>query len=60
VTEQKLGLLRSELDFAQAESIIQAGLHEFFDSLQFKMNTIDECVYVDFFAHRPTQQAQSA
>jgi uncharacterized alpha-E superfamily protein len=60
VTEQKLGMLRSELDYAQAEAIIQSGLHEFFDSLQFKMNTIDECVFADFFAHRPTQQAHSA
>ncbi len=61
VTEQKLGLLRSELDYAQADSIIRSGLHEFFDSLQLKMNTIDECVFADFFAHTPTQQqAQGA
>ena len=60
VTEQKLGLLRSELDFAQAEAVIQSGLHEFFDSLQIKMNTIDECVFADFFAHRSFQQAQTA
>lgn len=60
VTEQRLGLLRSELDFAQAESVIQAGLHEFFDSLQIKMNTIDQCVFADFFAHLSSQQAQSA
>jgi uncharacterized alpha-E superfamily protein len=59
-TEQKLGLLRSELDYAQADAIIRSGLHEFFDSLQFKMNTIDECVFADFFAHRTTQQAHSA
>ena len=53
-------MLRSELDYAQADAIIRAGLHEFFDSLQIKMNTIDECVYADFFAHRPTQHAQGA
>jgi hypothetical protein len=41
------------LDYAQVESILQAGLHEFFDSLQAKMNTIDECILGDFFAQRP-------
>jgi len=51
--EQKLGLLRSELDYAQVEPILQSGLHEFFDALQLKMNTIDECVRGDFFAQRP-------
>jgi uncharacterized alpha-E superfamily protein len=52
-SEQRLGLLRSELNFAQVETILQAGLHEFFDGLQVKMNTIDECVQGDFFAQRP-------
>jgi uncharacterized alpha-E superfamily protein len=51
--EQRLGLLRSELDYAQVEPILQSGLHEFFDGLQAKMNTIDECVRADFFALRP-------
>jgi len=51
-TEQRLGLLRSELDYAQVEPILQAGLHEFFDGLQARMNTIDECVRGDFFAQK--------
>lgn len=59
-TEQKLGLLRSELDYAQAETIIQSGLHEFFDQLQSKMNTIDECIFRDFFAQRPLSSATGA
>jgi uncharacterized alpha-E superfamily protein len=48
-SEQQLGRLRSELDYAQVESILKAGLHEFFDSLQAKMNAVDECVLADFF-----------
>jgi uncharacterized alpha-E superfamily protein len=52
-TEQRLGLLRSEFDYAQVEPILQSGLHEFFDGLQLKMNTIDECIRGDFFAQRP-------
>jgi uncharacterized alpha-E superfamily protein len=47
--EQRLGLLRSELDFARVETILFGGLHEFCDALQTKMNTIDECVRSDFF-----------
>jgi len=50
--EQRLGLLRSELDFAQVDSILTHGLHEFFDSLQQKMNTIDEYVRSDFFGRK--------
>jgi len=57
--EQRIGMLRSELDYAQAESILKAGLHEFFDALQTKMNTIDECILGDFFAQRP-QSANAA
>lgn len=52
-SEQKIGLLRSELDFTRVESILAGGLHEFFDALQTKMNTIDECIFGDFFAQRP-------
>jgi uncharacterized alpha-E superfamily protein len=58
-SEQRIGMLRSELDYAQAESILEAGLHEFFDTLQTKMNTIDECILGDFFAQRP-QSARAA
>ncbi len=55
-SEQRLGLLRSELNFAQVETILRSGLHEFFDALQVKMNTIDECISGDFFAQRPYAQ----
>jgi uncharacterized alpha-E superfamily protein len=52
-SEQKIGLLRSELDFTRVEAILSGGLHEFFDALQTKMNTIDECIFGDFIAQRP-------
>ena len=52
-SEQRIGMLRSELDYAQVESILKGGLHEFFDSLETKMNTIDECILGDFFGQRP-------
>jgi uncharacterized alpha-E superfamily protein len=52
-SEQRLGVLRSELDFNSVESILAGGLHEFCDATQTKMNTIDECIKGDFFAQRP-------
>jgi uncharacterized alpha-E superfamily protein len=52
-SEQRIGMLRSELDYAEVEPIIEGGLHEFFDALEVKMNTIDECILGDFFAKRP-------
>jgi uncharacterized alpha-E superfamily protein len=52
VSEQRMGLLRSELDYARVETILAGGLHEFLDGLQGKMNKIDECVLEDFFARR--------
>jgi uncharacterized alpha-E superfamily protein len=51
-SEQRLGRLRSELDYAQVQPILEAGLHEFFDALQLRMNQIDECVLEDFFAQK--------
>jgi uncharacterized alpha-E superfamily protein len=51
--EQRLGMLRSELDYARMDAIMSGGLHEFFDAMQTKMNTIDECILDDFFAQRP-------
>jgi len=58
-SEQRLGSLRSELDYAQVESILASGLHEFFDSLQAKMNTIDEAILGDFFAQKPARASRS-
>jgi len=59
-SEQRLGILRSELDFAAVESILTTGLHEFCDASQTKMNTIDECISGDFFAQRPlTSEARA-
>jgi uncharacterized alpha-E superfamily protein len=52
-SEQRMGAMRSELDFTSVESILTGGLHEFCDAAQTKMNTIDECISGDFFALRP-------
>jgi uncharacterized alpha-E superfamily protein len=47
-SEQLMGRLRAELDFASVESVIRGGLHEYLDGLQMKMNEIDKCLASDF------------
>ena len=51
--EQLLGLLCSELAYAQVDEIIAGGLHEYLDSLQTKMNQIGSHIYDTFFSGRP-------
>ena len=58
-SEQRLSLLRSELDYARVEAILRGGLHEFLDSLQTKMNCIDICIREDFFG-QPAVAAAAA
>jgi hypothetical protein len=49
--------VRSELDFARVEPILAAGLHEFCDALQTKLNAVGECVMTDFFTAKLAQTA---
>ena len=51
--ERRLGHLRAELDYASVDEIIANGLHEFLDSMQSKLNEIDDAVFDTFFALRP-------
>jgi uncharacterized alpha-E superfamily protein len=60
VSEQRMGMLRSELDYTHVNTILEAGLHEFFDALQAKMNTIDVCILGDFFAQEMPQSGAAA
>jgi uncharacterized alpha-E superfamily protein len=47
--EQLLGLLCSELEFAQIDDIIASGLHEYLDELQTKMNQVGLHIRDTFF-----------
>jgi uncharacterized alpha-E superfamily protein len=51
--EQRLGRLRSELDYASIQEILAAGLHEFLDSFQAKLNRVGDAIFNTFFALRP-------
>ena len=50
--ERLLGELCSELAYAQVEDIIAAGLHEYLDGLQTKMNDVSDGISDTFFAAR--------
>ncbi|NJL91679.1 MAG: alpha-E domain-containing protein [Coleofasciculaceae cyanobacterium SM2_1_6] len=52
VAERSLGRLRTELDYIATEEIINAGLHEFLDTLQGRINTVGHKIYEEFFALR--------
>ena len=61
-SEQLMGRLRSELDFASVQSIIDQGLHEYLDALQTRISSIGESLVSDFIAPRtqPHARARSA
>ena len=59
-SEQRMGMVRSELDFARVEPILTTGLHEFCDALQTKMNKIDECILGDFFIGKIARRMESS
>ena len=50
--EQLLGQLSSELAFANVDDIIAAGLHEYLDALQTKLNQVGQGIFETFFSHR--------
>jgi len=49
-SEQQLGLLRSELAYADVSEIIALGLHEYTDLFQKKLNLLSDSIFLDFFA----------
>lgn len=46
---RKAGRLRSELEFATVEEIIDQGMHEYLDMFQHKLNELDDTVHAAFF-----------
>jgi uncharacterized alpha-E superfamily protein len=51
--EQRLGQLRAELAYTQAEAVVASGLHEFVDDFQRRLNLVGDAIYDAFFAMRP-------
>lgn len=57
--EQKLGLLRAELDYTHIREIIDGGLHEFVDHFQRQLNGVCDAIFDTFFASPVESQVQS-
>jgi uncharacterized alpha-E superfamily protein len=56
--EKLLGQLCSDLSFASVDEIVNAGLHEYLDDLQTKMNQVAGGIYETFFALKTPKPAQ--
>ena len=50
--EKLLGQLCSDLSFTSVDEIINAGLHEYLDNLQTRMNQVSAGIYETFFAFK--------
>jgi len=48
-SEQTLGRLRSELEYARIDDVVQAGIHQFVDDFQNRLNKLGEAIHADFF-----------
>ncbi len=51
--ERDLSRIRSELEYTTIQDLIERGLHEFLDSVQMKINRIDDAIFQTFFALDP-------
>jgi uncharacterized alpha-E superfamily protein len=52
LSERLMGPLSAELGVTPVDKVIDNGLHEYLDSLQLKMNAIDDGLVKDFFTWR--------
>jgi len=57
--ERRIGMLRSEVAYADVQEVLDKGLHEYVDALQTKLNTIDDAIYDTFFSMKPSPASQS-
>ena len=55
--EQTLGRLLAEFDFASVEEIMTAGLHEYLDGTQRRVNLVGNAIQDIFFSPQPVAAA---
>jgi len=48
--ERKLGLLKSQLEYAEINEIFISGLHEYLDNFQSKLNEVSGAIFETFFS----------
>lgn len=51
--EKSMGKLHAELAYTQVSEIVSFGLHEFLDSIQTRLNQVDDAINESFFALEP-------
>jgi len=51
--ERRLGRLRAELDYSDIDEVFDSGLHEYLDSIQRKLNEVDDAIFNTFFTLQP-------
>lgn len=50
LAERQLGILRAEIEYADVAEIVQAGLHQYTDHFQMKLNRVGDAIANSFFA----------
>lgn len=48
--QRQLGLLKSQLEYADIKEIFSSGLHEYLDNFQAKLNDVSSAIYESFFS----------
>lgn len=56
--QQRLGRLRSELEYTDVDFIVQNGLHEYVDRFQDQLNAVGAAINETFFAAQPVTAMQ--
>jgi uncharacterized alpha-E superfamily protein len=51
--ERRLGRLRAELDYSDIDEVFDSGLHQYLDSMQGRLNEVDNAIFNTFFALQP-------
>lgn len=49
-SEQKLGMLKADLDCAHIDDIVSQGMHQFIDAFQIRLNEVGDAVHECFFS----------
>jgi uncharacterized alpha-E superfamily protein len=57
-SEQLLGQLRADINYAGTDAVISGGLHEYLDGLQGRMNLLDNTIREEFIARGAQVQSQ--
>lgn len=55
--EKILGRLQADLDYTDIDEVLASGMHEYLDSLQDRLNQVEEEISATFFRHTPLENA---